>query len=467
MAYQANQRQNLPPPPPPILEVPSGDIPRKRLMTSYTTLKEYFVASERFERQSQLRVAPISLLPPPASPRQRTVSPSTQFRTIAVAPSSSVEPMSTRSMRSQSPTKAESERTAAAYRRDSLSNDMAQEGGVAREQERLQALSDINIGVSTAPTSTSMPLRGPGKRDRSQSFPAEQHDDGSAPKRANYESAPSSATTQFAQSPRNGAHPFGYPPVDTTAATPSPFHPPSSPANQQLALQQQAFARQQQMATFTATQQQMMLAQQHLVTQRQAQATERQHQPSANVESPRLTNAVPFKRPGSALGHTSYSASSPPSLSAPSPSAQQIAPAPPHVDARPLTEQYSAIQAFINSPNFATQPPNVQQQLRGNAQQLLYRIRAEAAVAVRTSSVPVDRAASPMGIPAASPRHLPSPQLQQSQFRRTSINAGSTTSHAGSPSATGNAGGTPQAESSSSFFREQYVDILISSRDLC
>ena len=336
---------------------------------------------------------------------------------------------------------------------------------MAREQERLQALSDINIGVSNTPTS--MPLRGPAKRDRSQSFPAEQHDDGSAAKRVNYESVPSPATSQFANSPRNGAPPFGYPPVDPTAPTPSPFHPPSSPANQQLAMQQQAFARQQQMATFTASQQQMMLAQQHLVTQRQAQAGERQRPPSANVESPRLANAVPLRRPGSALGHTSYSASSPPPLAAPSPSAQQNPPPPPaaglpflHVDARPLTEQYTAIQGFINSPNFANHPANVQQQLRSNAQQLLYRIRAEAAVAGRTSAVPVDRAASPMGIAAASPRHLPSPQLQQSHFRRGSITAGSATSHAGSPPASGNVGGTPQAESSSSFFREQYVDFI-------
>ena len=462
MAYQAKQREILPPPPQPILETPTDELVGKRLANSYTNLKHYFVASERFERQSQLRITPITLLPPPASPRQRTVSPSGHLLS-PVPPPAVINAGGTRTMslRSQLPSKAESELNAAAYRKSSLSSDMAQEGGVAREQERLQALSDINSAVSSAPPS--MPNRGPGKRDRSQSFPVEQQDDGFVAKRANYESAPSPATSHYINSPRTGAPSFATPSsaTDPLAPMPLPFQPPPSPANQQLQLsmQQQAQMRQHQMAAAAAQQQQTMLAQQ-VIAQRQAQA-ERQRQTSA--ESPRLTNAMPIlRRPGSALGHTSYSASSPPNAG--SPSTQQSAPL--HVDGRSLAEQYSSIQVTINAPNFLSHPIILQQQLQMNAQRLLYRIQAEAAMNTRSTQVatPVLRAGSPMGIAAASPRHMSSPQLPQpqNQARRNSGYAGSTTSHAGSPSASGTAGGTPQAESSSSFFREQYVSKSLS-----
>ena len=253
--------------------------------------------------------------------------------------------------------------------------------------------------------------------------------------------------------------------------------------------------RQQQAAGMAAQRQQTPVAQQHLAAQRHQQEVESSGQrrtPSlargesygtTGVASPRMNNNIgipaPPPRPMSALSQQSHGSSSspypaygegsaqpyqgyPPSQQAqqqqqPGPSQAQLT-----ADARTIADQYASIQSIITAPTFRALPPSLQNQLQTNAQGLLHQMQAAATAATVMGRMP--QGGSPAGQRAPSPRarapsYSQSPQLGHTQIRQTSGSyAGS---HAGSPPPSVLMQPGSGVESSASYFREQYVPLLL------
>jgi hypothetical protein len=282
-----------------------------------------------------------------------------------------------------------------------------------------------------------------------------------------YQNGPSRSSTPAAAPP---SLQLGFPTPNTFAAIPSHLQPQPSPAHQysQLSPQQQAFMRSQQLAGMAAQQQQTLMAQQHIAAQRAQQLEQdnvRGGRPDAYapLPSPRLPSGpgMPSQppRPMSAMSHASYGS--------PAPQQQQYAPSnypdgngqqqhqgggPPNQGSeRALIEQYSAIQAIILGPTFSQLPPNVQHTTQANAQALLAQLTRNRAASQGMASQGI----SPGGQQMPSPhmRNTSVPYMPSPQLGTANLRAGSG-SYAGSPPAA-RMGGGASVESSATLFREQ------------
>lgn len=365
----------------------------------------------------------------------------------------------------------------------SPSNDQAAEDGSLREQERLELLSEIQFDVAASPAmGSSSSRRGSiaaslSKRDRDQSDEAME---------VKHRRISSGATDDLLLSPNSkrmssagaGGSDSRHPSLSYSSApshisssipAPSPFAASSTPVpphlqpvpppiqlqaqqhSQQyqspppaligLTPQQQAFIRQQQAANLINQQQAMMKS--------QATTFAGHHQQSDSSPSSLPMAEGVLSRPTSSVDQQSTMFGQ---------SQHQL-------DTRSASEQYASLQAIFSSPNFLSHPANLRQQLQLNAQQLMYRMQAEtaaAALATKTAvpggSGSVNRSpslgsAGGAGTPSSSTMFAPSPTI-----------GGSGRSIGASFGEVGGAGAS--VESSSSYFREQYVSTRFSQGSL-
>lgn len=568
MADQFHRRDNArAAPPPPILEAPPTPMLGPRLMASYQTLKGYFAAADRYEKQSGA-LTQMALIPstaavqqsqsapaPIAMPLAATLPPTQQA--LALPPT--IVPTAAQTQEQRPPATASS----AKRERDEVqaigeaAESPAKKGRVVKKEEPVAQV-PLTQGRPTAaqpsPFKTSAnaaqfqaPPPSLVQPPQPQPPPApSQQNDGTAsyptPSSAAQASSPSFASNYAGSAYTVNAGPSSR---SSTPASSQPYarqqQPPpmnalpphmqsqQSPAHQhqQLNPQQQMMLRQQQLAGMQTQQQstmgQQQPQQQQRYTQQQQSRPQQQQQqlqqqlpqqqqvfmqqgqpPQQRSQTPQLAgtprqSAQPLPqqmmmgqppRPGSAIGQQNHVASpasysgSPAfanaNLPPPAPQQQQQqymqGGQPGQPNSLSVAEQYTSVQNIIQAPTFRNLPPPLQDQLRNQAQGLLFQLQAASVSNARNAGIGASPGPGRVMSPAVGqhpgpspsphqrmpPGYSQSPQLQHGQIRQAS--GGYSSSMVGSPASSNGAMlphqqqsmPPPQGtDSSAAFLREQ------------